>query len=99
MRTKLLVGLVASLLILISIALFVVAASSWTLSETASAVHTSSGVIDLPAGTLLGGDFDNYFILEETRVFETSEGPQEIGEGTFINCFAEPYMPDACMGY
>lgn len=68
------------------------------LSEQAIGVLTSNGVIDLPEGTMVGGQPENYIILEETVTLQTTLGPQNFTNGTLIDCEHEPWEPDPCTG-
>lgn len=69
------------------------------LAEEAVDVQTSIGEVNLPVGTKIGGEPDKSIILEETRVFQTTEGAQIIQAGEEIDCEHEPGYPDPCDPY
>ena len=75
---------------------FVIATNHFALSEEAQDVSTSNGVLDLPEGTLVGGEPINYITLTEDVTLETTSGTQNFTNGTKIDCDHAPGYPDPC---
>jgi len=66
------------------------------LSKKVRDVLTSNGTIDLPNGTLVGGEPTNFITLEENKTMKTTEGPKNFTIGMKIDCDYEPWEPDPC---
>jgi len=79
---------------------FVVASSHgpYELSEEAADVSTSNGVLDLPDGTMVGGDPSNYITLSAETTMETTSGTQTFQVATKIDCDHDIGEPDPCSG-
>ena len=84
------------ILVLLSAVGFVIATNHFELSEEAQDVSTSNGILDLPEGTLVGGEPINYITLTEDVTLETTEGSQNFTAGMKIDCSHEPWEPDPC---
>jgi len=84
------------ILVLLSAVGFVIANSHFELSEEALNVPTSNGTLDLPNGTLVGGEPTNYITLTEATTMETTTGPETFTAGTKIDCDHSPGEPDPC---
>ena len=98
-RNIVIVLLTLTLLLTFSI---VIADDVYELYQDANDVPTSIGVIDLPAGTIIGGNPTINFIilLEETDmwVIGTVPNPELVtfAAGTKIHCEHGPGQPDPC---
>lgn len=95
--------LIASLIILLGLVLmfgFIVAEGGPSeLSEEAEDISTSNGVLDLPEGTLIGGNPTNYITLSEGTTLETTAGSEYFASGTKIDCDVPPGEPNPCDPY
>lgn len=69
------------------------------LVEETQGVQTSGGVLNLVAGTQLGGNPLNYVILTRDTVMATEQGPVTVPNGTIIDCDPMPGEPDPCGFY
>lgn len=97
MRKNIILG---GLFILVSLSMLglVIATNHFELSGEAQGVSTSNGVLDLPNGTLVGGNPINYITLTEAITMETTEGSQNFTAGMKIDCDHAPGEPDPCSG-
>lgn len=72
----------------------------YILSTKAYDVITSGGIMNLSAGTKLGGDPVQYAFLRENREFNTTAGRRFIFNGTKIDCYSiDPGEPNPCDPY
>ena len=81
-----------------------VASQIYGLYEVTEDVSTSIGIVNLPAGTNIGGSPTNYITLtaETTMEVVTGEAPghesHTFSSGEKIDCTHEPPAPDPCGG-
>lgn len=66
------------------------------LSEEVIDVQTSSGLLNLPNGTLVGGNPLDYITLTENITMETTVGTKNFTDGMKIDCDPPPNYPDPC---
>lgn len=64
--------------------------------EEARGVSTSNGVLDLPAGTYVGGNPSNYVTLTQGTFMLIDSGYEFFPVDTKVDCDPQPGYPDPC---